>query len=50
MRKPFLELRECTNRVSRKAHYTAETCHEETVDLMEAIDKCVKDKAFVKFA
>ncbi|XP_047036267.1 uncharacterized protein LOC124642015 [Helicoverpa zea] len=44
----FLALRECARRVAKKAAYTAETCHQETVELMEAIDRCVKDKAFVK--
>ncbi|KAL0811473.1 hypothetical protein ABMA28_009871 [Loxostege sticticalis] len=48
-RKAFLELRECQNRIAKKP-YTAENCHQETVDLIEAIDHCVADKAFVKFA
>ncbi|KAI5645584.1 ubiquinol-cytochrome C reductase hinge protein domain-containing protein [Phthorimaea operculella] len=48
VRKYFLELRECTKRVRRKIKYTAETCHQETVDLMESLDRCVHDKAFHK--
>ncbi|KAF9413475.1 hypothetical protein HW555_008313 [Spodoptera exigua] len=44
--RPFLlALQECTKRVTKKAAYTAETCHFETVDLMEALDRCVKSKA-----
>ncbi|XP_053619685.1 uncharacterized protein LOC128680504 [Plodia interpunctella] len=49
VRKYFNILRECQKRLENKP-YTAETCHQETVDLIEAIDHCVADKAFVKFA
>ncbi|XP_060806922.1 uncharacterized protein LOC106133037 isoform X2 [Amyelois transitella] len=49
VRKYFNVLRECQKRLEKKP-YTAETCHQETVDLIEAIDHCVADKAFVKFA
>ncbi|XP_049880475.1 uncharacterized protein LOC126376964 [Pectinophora gossypiella] len=48
VRKYFLELRECTKRVERKIRYTAETCHQETVDLMEALDHCAAEIAFSK--
>ncbi|CAB3227740.1 unnamed protein product [Arctia plantaginis] len=47
VRKYFLELRECTRRVTKKP-FTAETCHQETVDLIEALDKCISNKAFMK--
>ncbi|RVE44052.1 hypothetical protein evm_011289 [Chilo suppressalis] len=49
VRKYFVELKECQERIKKKP-YTAENCHQETVDLIEAIDVCVADKAFVKFA
>ncbi|CAG5014120.1 unnamed protein product [Parnassius apollo] len=41
--------KECESRVKGKP-YTAETCEEEIVDLMEALDRCVGHKAFNKFA
>ncbi|XP_050554095.1 uncharacterized protein LOC118270224 [Spodoptera frugiperda] len=43
-------LEECTKRVIKKASYTAETCHCEIIDLMEALDRCVKSKAFLELA
>ncbi|KAG6451235.1 uncharacterized protein LOC115444262 [Manduca sexta] len=49
VRKVYILLRDCQHRVKSKP-YTAETCHQETVDLLEALDRCVADKAFVKFA
>ncbi|XP_063541838.1 cytochrome b-c1 complex subunit 6, mitochondrial-like [Cydia strobilella] len=42
----FKELEECQKRVKGK-DYTAETCHQEMKDLMEAVDHCVGDKAFL---
>ncbi|KAJ8709777.1 hypothetical protein PYW08_009781 [Mythimna loreyi] len=38
----------CDRRVTKKLLYTAETCHEETIDLMEALDKCVRDTGFLQ--
>ncbi|CAH4035287.1 cytochrome b-c1 complex subunit 6, mitochondrial-like [Pieris brassicae] len=38
-------LEKCENRVKSKA-YTAETCHQEAMDFMEALDHCVGEKAF----
>ncbi|XP_075986829.1 cytochrome b-c1 complex subunit 6, mitochondrial-like [Anticarsia gemmatalis] len=49
VRKYFLILKECTHRVTSK-DYTLETCHQETVDMMQAIDHCVADKAFAKIS
>ncbi|XP_028028092.1 uncharacterized protein LOC114241464 [Bombyx mandarina] len=49
VRRVFMTLKECQKRIKSKT-YTAETCHQETVDLIEAIDHCVGDKAFIKFA
>ncbi|XP_045780546.1 cytochrome b-c1 complex subunit 6, mitochondrial-like isoform X2 [Maniola jurtina] len=42
-------LQACEQRVTSKS-YTAETCSQEVVDLMEALDHCVGSKAFVKMA
>ncbi|XP_048001496.1 cytochrome b-c1 complex subunit 6, mitochondrial-like [Leguminivora glycinivorella] len=42
----FKELEDCQKRVKGKS-YTAETCHQEMKDLMEAVDHCVGDKAFL---
>ncbi|XP_014364596.2 uncharacterized protein LOC106715757 [Papilio machaon] len=39
---------QCEKRVKSK-DYTAETCEEEIIDLMEGIDNCVEDRAFNKF-
>ncbi|XP_052751302.1 uncharacterized protein LOC116412815 isoform X2 [Galleria mellonella] len=49
VRNYFMALKQCQKRIAAKP-YTAETCHQETVDLIESIDRCVADKAFVKFA
>ncbi|XP_026729857.1 uncharacterized protein LOC113495362 [Trichoplusia ni] len=46
----FLALRECTQRVTAKKKFTKETCEPEVIELMEALDKCVADKAFVKLS
>ncbi|XP_063629870.1 cytochrome b-c1 complex subunit 6, mitochondrial-like [Cydia splendana] len=42
----FKELEDCQERVKSK-DYTAETCHQEMKDLIEAVDHCVGDKAFL---
>ncbi|XP_061723412.1 cytochrome b-c1 complex subunit 6, mitochondrial-like [Cydia pomonella] len=42
----FKELEECQKRVKGK-DYTTETCHQEMKDLIEAVDHCVGDKAFL---
>ncbi|XP_013142118.1 PREDICTED: uncharacterized protein LOC106106125 [Papilio polytes] len=39
---------QCEKRVKSK-EYTAETCEEEIIDLMEELDQCVDDKAFKNF-
>ncbi|CAG9118897.1 unnamed protein product [Plutella xylostella] len=41
----FLKLQECEKRVKSRTN-TAETCAEETSDLMEAVDHCVGATAF----
>ncbi|CAH1641449.1 unnamed protein product [Spodoptera littoralis] len=47
--RPFVvALQDCTKRVTKKAAYTAETCHDEILELMEALDKCTKNKAFLE--
>ncbi|XP_052744912.1 cytochrome b-c1 complex subunit 6, mitochondrial-like [Bicyclus anynana] len=42
-------LKSCDARVKSKS-YTAETCSQEVIDLMEALDHCVGNSAFRNFA
>ncbi|XP_034837314.1 cytochrome b-c1 complex subunit 6, mitochondrial-like isoform X2 [Maniola hyperantus] len=42
-------LHACEQRVTSKS-YTAESCSQEVVDLMEALDHCVGSRAFAKIA
>ncbi|XP_039760863.1 cytochrome b-c1 complex subunit 6, mitochondrial-like [Pararge aegeria] len=41
-------LHACEQRVQSKS-YTAETCSQEVVDLLQALDHCVGPKAFASF-
>ncbi|XP_068625666.1 cytochrome b-c1 complex subunit 6, mitochondrial-like [Battus philenor] len=48
IKKIYEQFQRCENRVKGKS-YTAETCEEELIDLMVALDHCVAEKAFKKF-
>ncbi|CAG4973760.1 unnamed protein product [Colias eurytheme] len=47
VKKILITLKSCEDRIASKS-YTAETCHQETMDLMEALDHCVGDSAFLR--
>ncbi|XP_032523217.1 cytochrome b-c1 complex subunit 6, mitochondrial-like [Danaus plexippus] len=47
-KKMYELLKACEKRVTSKT-YTAETCSQEVIDLLEALDHCVGDKAFKEF-
>ncbi|CAH2059238.1 unnamed protein product, partial [Iphiclides podalirius] len=47
VRRAYEVFQRCEERVKGKS-YTAETCEEEIIDLMESLDHCVADKAFEK--
>ncbi|XP_041985467.1 uncharacterized protein LOC121737819 [Aricia agestis] len=45
VRQMYEAFQECEERVTSKS-YTAETCEQEVVDLMQALDKCVGKRLF----